>query len=126
MRILVIEDDEFLRAEICEYLKRRRHDVLGCATLAEGRSVARQHAATDGPEAILCDVNLADGNGVEFCLETAAVLPNRRWILMSGGHSDSQVARLDGIDADIAIVDKPVRIKELENLLTGGAHQIVS
>lgn len=121
MRILLIEDDDALRSEISEFLMRRHHVVVACASLAEGRAASREPDNVSTVGAIVCDVNLPDGNGVEFCAETISLLPNRRWILMSGGHDPEKVARLDGTaEASIEIVDKPVRIKQLESLLTAG------
>lgn len=121
MRVLLIEDNQYLREEICNYLTRRRHDVIACATLAEGRAASLGPNRASGIEAIVCDVNLPDGNGVQFCAETAAALPNRRWVLMSGGHQPEEVARLQGIAANMAIVEKPLRIKDLASLVVVGS-----
>jgi len=63
LRVLLIDDDDDLRVEILEYLRRRRHDVTGCASIAEaGDAVARQIAAAQPPQAVICDLHLADGN----------------------------------------------------------------
>lgn len=120
MRVLVIEDNDCIREEICEFLVRQRHEVVACGSLAEGRAAAFE-ADGSGLESIICDVNLPDGSGADFCAKAALSLPNRRWILMSGDHNPEHSAKLEGVGADVVIVDKPVRMKELVNLLAATA-----
>ena len=42
VQVLVIEDDGPLRAEILDFLVRRRHQVTGCGTLAEATEALKK------------------------------------------------------------------------------------
>lgn len=123
LRVLLIDDDDDLRIEILEYLRRRRHEVTGCASIAEAReAVARQIAAAQPSQAIICDLHLTDGSGVDFCLEAAPKLGDARWLLMSGdADSDALTGQLDALGEgfDYRIVEKPVSLRVLNELLEG-------
>ena len=79
-QILVIEDEEDLRTEIVEFLVRRRHQPVGCGSLAEAAAALE----TMTPDAVFSDINLPDGDGVSFCVKTAERYPGTLWLLMSG------------------------------------------
>lgn len=121
MRILLVEDDDDLRAEIREYLHRRGHEVTACGSLGEARTaVSRMIAAATAPEVAVCDVNLPDGNGVDFYMNTAAQLPACRWILMSGAHDQERTSALGRPAAgqpQCIIIEKPVSLKVLHAAL---------
>lgn len=120
VRILLVEDDEDLRTEIGEYLQRRGHDVTACGSLGDARAAVRRLAARNtAAEAIVCDVNLPDGNGIDFYAASAAELPACRWVLMSGAHD---AARIDGLSAGkdlppCTIVEKPMSLRTLNGAL---------
>jgi DNA-binding response OmpR family regulator len=120
VRILLVEDDEDLRTEIREYLQRRGHDVTACGSLDDARAAVRRLAARNiAAEAIVCDVNLPDGNGIDFYAASAAELPTCHWVLMSGAHD---VARIDGLSAGkglprCTIVEKPMSLRILNSAL---------
>jgi DNA-binding response OmpR family regulator len=115
VRVLLVEDDPDLRAEICEYLQRRGHDVTDCGSLANCRAIVRRLAAgTAPPDVIVCDVNLPDGNGFDFYVAAAPGLPNCQWVLMSGAHDPDQVDKVSGKGLPpCAIVEKPVSMRTL-------------
>lgn len=123
LRVLLIDDDDDLRVEVLEYLRRRHHEVTGCASLAAARAtVDRQIQEVRLPEAVICDVHLGDGNGIDFCLQAGPRLPAARWLLMSGDHdADNLADKLDEISRrfDCQIVEKPVSLRILNDLLEG-------
>jgi DNA-binding NarL/FixJ family response regulator len=116
MRIVLVEDNDDLRAEIVEYFRRRRHEVVDCRSIADAtRRLEEMLATAQAPDAIICDIGLPDGNGARLYDAYAERTRSARWLLMSGGH-DVLVADLPGLPPD-AIVDKPVSFKVLEQLL---------
>ena len=120
MRTLLVEDDDDLRREIGEFLRRRGHDVTACGSLAQARATFATMAATEPPEAVICDVNLPDGNGVDFLSEAAPKLPACRWVLMSGGYDPDAVAqKLEAIPGPPrwTIVEKPVSMRTLDDAI---------
>lgn len=61
-RILVLDDDEFLRSVVSERLEREGHEVVVAGTMSEAREAVRGCA----PDVALLDVKLPDGEGTEL------------------------------------------------------------
>ena len=119
MSILVIEDDEELSAEIMDYLRRRGHAATPCRSLAAAQAALTEAlAAGRPPRAVLCDLGLPDGNGLNLYLAFAARIPATRWILMSGDNDPAAVDRalVPGTSPPL-LVDKPIRLRDLDRLL---------
>lgn len=68
MRLLVIEDDKGLANGIAFSMERDGHEVFCAGTLEAGRKLF----AEQSPDAILLDLNLPDGDGIDFCRELRA------------------------------------------------------
>ena len=120
VQILLVEDDDDLRTEIAQYLVRRGHVLTACGSLTEARANLSRMTIGERVETVICDVNLPDGNGVDFCCEASAVLPEARWLLMSGGHeAEEQAERLATIPGPQRwlMVDKPVSMRQLNAAL---------
>jgi DNA-binding NtrC family response regulator len=121
--IVVIEDDDDLRPEIAQYLRRRKRRVVACASIAAAREAlekAEKDAAS--PLAIISDIGLPDGDGLDLYLAFAGRLPASRWILMSGSHDlerlHERLQTLAGVRAPI-VVEKPVSLRVLQDLVEG-------
>ena len=63
MKLLVIEDDTGLNRGISFALEQEGYEVAGARTLREGYRLFEREA----PAAVILDLNLPDGDGVEFC-----------------------------------------------------------
>ena len=61
-RILVIEDEENVNRGISFVLEREGYEVVSCLSAKEAEKSFEQSR----PELIICDVNLKDGNGLDF------------------------------------------------------------
>jgi DNA-binding NtrC family response regulator len=117
-QILVIEDEVDLRTEIVEFLVRRRHQPVGCGSLAEA-AVALE---TMTPDAVFSDINLPDGDGVSFCVKTAERFPGTLWLLMSGNDDLLRLGNeLKSIGGEklFSIVEKPVPLRLLDRFISG-------
>lgn len=105
-----------------EYLKRRGHEVTDCGSLGEGRTmVQRLVAESSPPDVVVCDVNLPDGNGVDFYVAASPGLSNCQWVLMSGAHDFDRVDKVSR-RSDLppcAIVEKPVSLRTLSDAFAG-------
>jgi two-component system, NtrC family, response regulator AtoC len=64
-RILILDDDDFLRELLKERLEEAGHDVMAAASIAE----ARAHIARVHPDFALLDIQLPDGEGTEILAE---------------------------------------------------------
>lgn len=76
MRLLIVEDDRGLADGITFSMERDGHTVFAAGTIADARKVFEAKK----PDAVLLDLNLPDGDGVDFCREIRAV--SRTPILM--------------------------------------------
>lgn len=115
--LLLIEDNEELREEMSAYFRRRGKTVIPCATLSDARSVLNGCSGTGQPDAVICDANLPDGSGIDFCVEAGSRLPGCRWILISGAHEHDRLEEALSIGAHFTVVDKPVSLRQLSQLL---------
>jgi two-component system response regulator MprA len=109
MRILVIEDDDAVRAAVRRALLLSGYDVLQAPTGEEGLLRAQQ----DVPDAIVLDLGLPDIDGLEVT-RTLRRSGNRTPILMLTARAAIE-DRVDGLEAgaDDYLV-KPYDVRELE------------
>ena len=63
--ILIIEDNKKLNDGMCLALKNKYYNFYQCRTLNDGRQIMREQDIS----LILLDVNLPDGNGIDFVKE---------------------------------------------------------
>jgi DNA-binding NarL/FixJ family response regulator len=68
-RVLIVDDDHIFRDRIRQVLAELGYEVVGEAATLER---ARAAISTLGPDAVLLDVNLPDGNGIAFARELTA------------------------------------------------------
>ncbi len=121
MRLLLIEDDDDLRDEIREYLVRRRHAVSAFGSVAKAReALERISASNDKPDAVVCDINLRDGDGLDLYVAFASRFPTCKWVLMSGDPDQHRLATIRSTHPKLPpclLVEKPVSLRELAKLL---------
>lgn len=114
-QILVIEDDADVRAEILDFLQRRRNTVRACQTLAEAEVALNEMS----PDVVMSDICLPDGDGAVFCMNHAGQ-HDAKWLLMSG---NQELVKQGNRQKDasenpaLAILDKPVALRVLENFV---------
>lgn len=109
MRVLIIEDNRDLVANIVDYLEARGHSTDWAADGITGLHLA----TTTGPDVIVLDLALPGLDGVEIC----ARLRRERYaipliMLTARGELDDRVQGLN-VGADDYLV-KPVALRELE------------
>lgn len=63
MKVLIIEDDRGLNRGISFALEQEGYEVRSAFDLASGETLYKQ----ERPDALLLDLNLPDGDGIEFC-----------------------------------------------------------
>jgi two-component system, OmpR family, response regulator MprA len=109
MRVLVIEDDDSVRAAVRRALLLGGYEVLAAQTGQEGLLKAE----TDVPDAIVLDLGLPDIDGMEVCRRLRSV-GNRTPILMLTARVEVE-DRVEGLEAgaDDYLV-KPYDVRELQ------------
>jgi DNA-binding response OmpR family regulator len=107
MRLLIVEDEASIRSALARGLASGGNEVHAAASLAEARHIARMAA----PEALLSDLKLPDGSGLDFAGELGVP-----FVMMSGYASfDDAIAALRMGCVDF--FTKPVAIKDLRRAL---------
>jgi two-component system nitrogen regulation response regulator NtrX len=106
--VLVIDDDELVRKMCVELLGARGHAALGAASVAEGlRLFAERH-----PAAVLLDLKLPDGAGIDVLRELERRAPGTPVAVISGHGSVPQA--VEAMRAGAAdFVEKPVSRERL-------------
>lgn len=108
VKILVLEDDVFLRDGLCEMLKKEGYDVVTAGTVNEAREIFLKSSFN----LIILDVMLPDGNGFDMCSFIRARNTEVPLLFLSACDDEVQVVR--GLDAGADdYVTKPFKLLEL-------------
>jgi DNA-binding response OmpR family regulator len=107
-RILIVEDDEAIGAELVQALTSHGHD----ARLASNGAEALSAATGEQPELTLLDLSLPDIDGVVLCRRLRAAVPDGVIVVLTArtGELDVVVALDAGADDYLT---KPFRVTEL-------------
>jgi len=110
--LLLVVDSHPIELEGCRRLFQDDPGVtmLTARSIAEARVVLEAHA----PDAILMDVNLPDGSGLDFAEELTAVDSRRNIVLFAPGQSPALIAHaIDrGVRAYVSKSSDPSALKE--------------
>jgi two-component system response regulator AtoC len=105
--ILVVDDEKLIRWSLKERLDGLGHRVLEAADVAEARV-----RLEDGPDLVLLDYRLPDGNGLAFLSEIREALPDALVILMTAYSSVERA--VDAIkQGAYDYVNKPFELDEM-------------
>lgn len=105
-KILLVEDDSFLRDGLCEMLGKEGYTVVSVSTVADAcRSL------DDSVNLIILDVMLPDGNGFDFCESTRGKGWGVPILFLTACDEEIQIVR--GLDAGgDDYVTKPFKLLE--------------
>ena len=107
-RILLVEDDPFLRGGLSELLTREGYEIDAC-TSARGASSCIEDSACD---LIVLDIGLPDGDGIELCKEWRASGVRMPILFLTA--CDEELSAVHALDAGgDDYVTKPFRMLEL-------------
>lgn len=112
-RILLIDDEPAVRFGISKYLESEGFLVSEAACLEEAREILQSHEFG----AVLLDVRLPDGDGIEFLKEIRSVDTTVPVILITGHGTIAMAVEAMRHGAD-QFLTKPVDLRELEVFLT--------
>lgn len=107
-RLLVVEDDAFLREGLCEMLQKEGYGVAAASTA----QAALQLMAKSGCDLVLLDVSLPDGDGFALCRQWREEGRQLPILFLTARDEEMDVVR--GLDAGgDDYVTKPFRLQEL-------------
>ncbi|MDA8222212.1 MAG: sigma-54 dependent transcriptional regulator [Desulfitobacterium hafniense] len=108
-RILILDDEEALRAIIAQRLKRRGYEILEAGTTEEGLSLLKDTLI----DAVLLDIKLPDGDGLILLPEIKQLQPDLQVVMLTGNgtiESAIEAMKLGAYD----YLTKPCNLSELE------------
>jgi CheY-like chemotaxis protein len=109
-RVLVVEDDEWVRQFTAQVLSRSGYVALEAETLAQAREILAREGHRIG--LVFTDVVLADGTALDLATELLARRPDVR-LLLSSGYTDDR-SRLAAIRRrGLPFIHKPYTLSEL-------------
>ena len=107
-RILVVEDDIFLREGLCELLTKEDYEPTPACNCAECKEIFTDNTF----DLVILDVMLPDGNGVELCNFIRSTDTETPILFLTACDEEFQIVR--GLDAGADdYVTKPFRLLEL-------------
>lgn len=107
-KILLVEDDEYIRDGLCELLLKEGYDILAARNCVLGKKLVTEEKA----DLIILDVMLPDGDGLEICSYIRSLGKDTPILFLTACDEEFQIVR--GLDAGADdYVTKPFRIFEL-------------
>jgi two-component system, response regulator RegA len=106
-RILLVEDDQALRASIRRGLRATGHELVEAGTLAAGLALL-----ATGFDLVLLDVGLPDGSGADLAVAASRMLPAPLVVALSGDATAQEAFTLAQVGV-VLFVPKPFSIEEL-------------
>lgn len=112
-RILIVDDDEAIRALIRHVLEPRGLEVSEASTGREGF----RRATRGDYDLILVDIRMPDWGGFEAIRSIEIVRPRTRFLVISAYIDDDARRQLAEVESVLAFVDKPFDVDELGRIV---------
>lgn len=107
-KILLIEDDVYLREGLCELFEKEGYAVQSACTCDEGKALFSQSPF----DLVILDMMLPDGSGLDICTNIRATGAAVPILFLTACDEEFQIVR--GLDAGADdYVTKPFRLQEL-------------
>ena len=103
--VLVVEDNEAVRALVARTVERLGFEVVEAANGSE--AIERIEAPGAEYEALVSDIVMPGASGVELARCFRSRFANRRIVLMSG-YAEDEIGPLEALPSDIRFVQKPL------------------
>jgi signal transduction histidine kinase/DNA-binding response OmpR family regulator len=110
LRVLLVEDDEHIRAAVEELLAELGHHVCG----VESAEAALTALAREPFDLLFSDISLPGVSGLELARQARALVPGMAVVLASG-YSRDVLASEKGLD-DVVFLQKPYDLEAVESM----------
>lgn len=110
--ILVVDDEDEIRALFTRYLGKKGYDVQSAGNIEDGRKLYKEIK----PSLIFLDVNLPDGNGLEELCELKKANLSGKVVMMSAFVHQEDRDKAQNLGA-IDFLSKPFSLVKLEQVI---------
>ena len=117
--LLLIEDEEFLGAELATHFKREGWDVVHHADIAGARRALLENGLS--PLVVVSDMNLPDGNALDLLEEARSQHVTSEWLFLTGYGTVADSVRALRLGA-YDFLEKPCDQKRLDLVVSGAAR----
>ena len=115
VKVLIVDDDSAVRYTLAEALREWGYEPLEASTVASALEIFD----AEQPAAVLQDINLPDGSGLDALLEYRKRQPHAIVIMITGDlQLANSIAALRGGAHDF--ISKPIRLSELQVTIRNG------
>src|SRR5262249_15309867 len=125
--ILLVEDDDAVRAFVKDVLEQHGYRVLVAALPSEAIAIAA--GSTGDIDVLLTDVVMPEMSGRELCETLTPSRPTMRTLYMSG-YTDEALGHHGVLDGQLALIDKPFTAAalagKLREIIEGGKTSAVA
>ena len=119
LNVLVVDDDQQMRAACCHVLKQKGACVSEAGTLAEGEILLRNQKI----DLLLLDLKLPDGGGLALLEKTKDLYPDTAVVVMTAYATVSSAVEAMRIGARDYLT-KPFALEELTAVLESAGHRV--
>jgi DNA-binding response OmpR family regulator len=120
LKLLIVEDHQFILDEMAESLSAQGYAVLKASTGKEGISIVKEQR----PEIIILDLYLKDMSGLRVLRETKAANPKTCVIVLTGFDVETTKEKAFQQGADYFLI-KPVPWATLKEFVAQAAKDII-
>lgn len=110
MRIIFVEDNEYLRETMAEMLEGDGREIVACADAEAALADFDAH----GADVIVTDVSLPGMSGIDLARAAIARVPGT-WVIVSSGYAFDK--GLETVGPTVRSLPKPFEIEEMDQLL---------
>ncbi|HLG17874.1 MAG TPA: sigma-54 dependent transcriptional regulator [Blastocatellia bacterium] len=114
-KVLIVDDEQLIRATLREALRGWSYAAVEAGSLADGMAAFE----SEQPAAVLLDINLPDGSGIDALREIKRRQPDAVVIMFTADvHVEDTIAALRGGAYDF--ISKPIDLEELQVTIRNG------
>ena len=117
--LLIIEDEALLGNELARFFRKQHWDVNVATDIKSARQLLSE--LNIEPIVILSDMNLPDGNALDFLEQIGSNLQHTEWIFLTGYGSVTDSVRALRLGA-YDFIEKPCELDRLHMLVEGAAR----
>ncbi len=122
-KVLLMDDEEMVRAVVGEMLKMVGHDVECAKDGEEAIELFRKAKEAENPfSAVIVDLNVPNGMGGRETVEQLRKIDSNVKAVVSSGYPDDPIMTNFREYGFLAVISKPFRVSELSDALRLAVH----